>query len=101
MSKSTSTTAATATTAPNKQSSSKKQASSSTVKQATNTNTDVLCCDDGFLAKAMYRYNLWTGLYMLEQDERLFFHIFGWMFVFSLSLYMGVFLHGFVDGLLQ
>jgi hypothetical protein len=69
-------------------------------KAATNTNTDVLCCDDdaGFLTRAMYRYNLWTGLYMLEQDERIFFHLFGWVFLFSLFLYLGVFFHGFIDG---
>jgi hypothetical protein len=67
-------------------------------KKLSNTNTDALCCEDGFFSRALYRYNLWTGLYMLEQHERIFFHIFGWMFLFSLFLYIGVFAHGFIDG---
>jgi hypothetical protein len=46
-------------------------------KKLSNTNTDALCCEEGFFSRALYRYNLWTGLYMLEQHERIFFHIFG------------------------
>lgn len=73
---------------------------SSPKKPLSNTNTDELCCDDdGFWSRAMYRYNVWTGLYMLEQHERIFFHIFGWMFLCSFSLYATVFLHGFIDAL--
>lgn len=68
-------------------------------KKLSNTNTDVLCCEEGFFNRALYRYNLWTGLYMLEQHERIFFHIFGWLFLCSLFLYVGVFLNGFIDGL--
>mmetsp|Transcript_25151 Transcript_25151/g.58482 ORF Transcript_25151/g.58482 Transcript_25151/m.58482 type:complete len:94 (-) Transcript_25151:492-773(-) len=66
----------------------------------TNTNTDTICLDasKGWFGKAMYRYNLWTGLYMLNQRERIFFHVFGWMFLVSLFLYMSVFVRGFMDG---
>jgi hypothetical protein len=68
------------------------------MKKLSNTNTDALCCERGFFNRALYRYNLWTGLYMLEQHERIFFHIFGWLFLTSLFLYVGVFVNGFIDG---
>ena len=67
-------------------------------KKLSNTNTDALCCDEGFFSRALYRYNLWTGLYMLEQHERIFFHIFGWLFLTSLFLYVGVFVNGIIHG---
>lgn len=51
------------------------------------------------ISKFMYRYNIWTGLYMLEWDERLGFHIFGWLFLSSLVIYLTVFGKGFVDGI--
>jgi hypothetical protein len=64
-------------------------------------NTDALCCEGGVWSRALYRYNVWTGLYMLEPHERIFFHIFGWMFLCSLVLYLGVFWNGFMDGLMD
>mmetsp|Transcript_103 Transcript_103/g.139 ORF Transcript_103/g.139 Transcript_103/m.139 type:complete len:82 (+) Transcript_103:161-406(+) len=68
-------------------------------KKLSNTNTDQLCCEGGFFSRALYRFNLWTGLYMLERHERVIFHIFGWLFLCSFCLYMGVLLHGLYDGL--
>jgi len=64
----------------------------------TNTNTDMLCCNDSILSKWMYRFNLWTGLYMLNPYERVVFHVIGW-FSFTVSLlYVYVFWKGFVEG---
>jgi len=72
---------------------------SSSVK-ISNTNTDVLCYNGGFFQKFIYRYNIWTGLYMLDRDERLWFHIFGWIFLSSFFTYVGVFAKGFFDGVM-
>jgi hypothetical protein len=64
----------------------------------TNTNTDQLCKNDSFVTKWMYRFNLWTGLYMLNPYERFIFHVVGW-FSFTVSmLYIYVFWKGFVEG---
>lgn len=49
----------------------------------------------------MYRFNLWTGLYMLNPYERLIFHLVGW-FSLTVSLaYFFVFGSGFLEGLRQ
>lgn len=67
----------------------------------TNTNTDGLCKNDGLWSKWVYRFNLWTGLYMLNPYERLIFHLVGW-FSFTVSLaYFFVFGSGFMDGIHQ
>ena len=67
----------------------------------TNTNTDGLCKNDSFLSTWVYRFNLWTGLYMLNPYERLIFHLLGW-FTFIVSLaYCFVFGSGFLEGLRQ
>mmetsp|Transcript_14769 Transcript_14769/g.41151 ORF Transcript_14769/g.41151 Transcript_14769/m.41151 type:complete len:103 (+) Transcript_14769:298-606(+) len=64
----------------------------------TNTNTDALCHNGSNLSKWMYRFNLWTGLYMLNPYERFVFHLVGW-FSFTVSLlYIYVFWKGFVEG---
>lgn len=73
-----------------------------TRKQLTNTNTDLQCYDeksDGFLKRWLYRFNLWTGLYMLNPYERATFHIVGWISTIAVLLYGGVFCGGFVEGL--
>jgi Small subunit of serine palmitoyltransferase-like len=75
-------------------------AATTTRTKISNTNTDSQCFQGGFIQKALYRYNLWTGLYMLEPDERLWFHIFGWLFLSSFVTYMGVFAKGFIHGIL-
>mmetsp|Transcript_3139 Transcript_3139/g.6777 ORF Transcript_3139/g.6777 Transcript_3139/m.6777 type:complete len:98 (+) Transcript_3139:232-525(+) len=64
----------------------------------TNTNTDRLCHNGSIPSKWMYRFNLWTGLYMLNPYERIVFHLVGW-FSFTVSLlYVYVFWKGFVEG---
>jgi hypothetical protein len=75
-------------------------ATSTTSTKISNTNTDSQCYNGGIVGKALYRYNLWTGLYMLEWDERLGFHVFGWLFLSSLVAYLSVFGKGFWDGIL-
>jgi len=67
----------------------------------TNTNTDKVCLDTSKpgIFRHFYRYNLWTGLYMLNPNEQLGFNIFGWLFAICITLYMYVFLRGFRDGL--
>ena len=66
----------------------------------TNTNTDTLCCgaNEFFWKKWLYRFNLWTGLYMLNPYERTVFHIVGWFSLTVSLLYIYVFWKGFVDG---
>ena len=69
------------------------------------TNTDALCLDTsqkGFLAfvrKCIYRYNLWTGLYMLERHERYAFHAVVGTFLVAVLVYCGVFTAGIVQGM--
>ncbi|VEU44945.1 unnamed protein product [Pseudo-nitzschia multistriata] len=64
----------------------------------TNTNTDKLCQNGSVLSKWIYRFNLWTGLYMLNPYERFVFHLVGW-FSFTVSLlYVYVFWKGFIEG---
>lgn len=71
-----------------------------------NTNTDALCCDttSNVVVKTfntfMYRFNLWTGLYMLEKHERFCFHTAGWCCTCAFLLYIGVFCRGFMEGFL-
>jgi hypothetical protein len=67
----------------------------------TNTNTDLQCCDKNasFLQKNLYRFNLWTGLYMLNPYERTTFHVLGWISMIAFLLYGAVFLNGFMDGI--
>jgi hypothetical protein len=69
----------------------------------TNTNTDLQCCESaaGLLQKSLYRFNLWTGLYMLNPYERTTFHVLGWISMVAFVLYMAVFLNGFMDGVRQ
>mmetsp|Transcript_22738 Transcript_22738/g.47213 ORF Transcript_22738/g.47213 Transcript_22738/m.47213 type:complete len:116 (-) Transcript_22738:5311-5658(-) len=64
------------------------------------TNTDSLCCDptSGPIRKFIYRFNHWTGLYMLEPSERLAFHAVVGIFVTSSCLYTLCFVSGFADG---
>lgn len=72
------------------------------------TNTDSLCVDiesNDFLSRstrwiriANYKYNLWTGLYMLEPHER-----WGLNFLFTILITMGflytaMFWKGLYDG---
>mmetsp|Transcript_411 Transcript_411/g.1044 ORF Transcript_411/g.1044 Transcript_411/m.1044 type:complete len:219 (-) Transcript_411:3095-3751(-) len=66
-----------------------------------NTNTDTLCTDhdSSFFQKWMYRFNLWTGLYMLNPYERLAFHVVGWFSLTVSLLYFYVFWSGFVHGI--
>lgn len=68
----------------------------------TNTNTDDLCATEhSVIGKWIYRFNLWTGLYMLNPYERFIFHVVGW-FAFVVSmLYLYVFWKGFVEGFQQ
>ena len=70
------------------------------------TNTDALCLDTRpgasiiplWIRKAIYRYNLWTGMYMLEPCERQALNAFFGTLAFMGSLYTYVFLKGFLDG---
>lgn len=66
------------------------------------TNTDTLCLDtDGrgvFIQKALYRYNLWTGMYMLEPHERWALNILFSILATMGCLYTFVFWKGFLDG---
>eukprot|EP00565_Helicotheca_tamesis_P001910 CAMPEP_0185727462 /NCGR_PEP_ID=MMETSP1171-20130828/3145_1 /TAXON_ID=374046 /ORGANISM="Helicotheca tamensis, Strain CCMP826" /LENGTH=94 /DNA_ID=CAMNT_0028396039 /DNA_START=141 /DNA_END=425 /DNA_ORIENTATION=- len=76
------------------------------------TNTDAMCCPTPpptgeaskrsdwkhFADKCIYRYNLWTGLYMLEPHERLVFHALMALFVCCVCLYWGVFVRAFWVG---
>ena len=66
------------------------------------TNTDTICLDTSsrfkWLRKALYRYNLWTGMYMLEPHERWALNVlFGTLAVMG-CLYAFVFWRGFIDG---
>lgn len=64
----------------------------------TNTNTDMLCSDGSILGLWMYRFNLWTGLYMLNRKERVVIHLVGWFSLTVSFLYVYVFWKGFVEG---
>jgi hypothetical protein len=69
-----------------------------------NTNTDALCCDttsNGVVRSIrtfVYRFNLWTGLYMLEKHEQWAFLLAGWFCTSAFLLYIGVFSLGFLEG---
>lgn len=67
----------------------------------TNLNTDQLCCDDGIVSKWIYRFNLWTGLYMLNPYERLAVHAVGWFTLLVSLSYFSVFWSGFQEGIRQ
>ena len=61
----------------------------------------MLCSNDSVLGKWIYRFNLWTGLYMLNPYERIVAHLVGW-FSFTVSLlYVYVFWKGFFEGFRQ
>mmetsp|Transcript_28755 Transcript_28755/g.41784 ORF Transcript_28755/g.41784 Transcript_28755/m.41784 type:complete len:97 (-) Transcript_28755:427-717(-) len=78
------------------------------------TNTDAMCCPTPSTApttrstsskggrhvidKCIYRYNLWTGLYMLEPHERYVFNASMAVFVCCVCLYWGVFVRAFWVG---
>ncbi len=74
-------------------------------------NTDALCLDTSdknttiggkiaaFLRKCMYRYNLWTGLYMLERHEQYLFNAIVWTFLCAVLIYCWIFLAGIVQGI--
>mmetsp|Transcript_2227 Transcript_2227/g.3012 ORF Transcript_2227/g.3012 Transcript_2227/m.3012 type:complete len:80 (-) Transcript_2227:54-293(-) len=70
------------------------------------TNTDTVCLDTNpsasyvplCIRKGIYRYNLWTGMYMLEPDERRPLNLFIGTLSFLGSLYAYVFVKGFVNG---
>lgn len=70
------------------------------------TNTDSLCHDTSqsvnpvwrALKLYLYRFNLLTGLYMLEPHERVLFHLVVGIFTTTICLYLGVFGRGFVAG---
>ena len=68
-------------------------------------STDSLCCDVDssnapirWIRKAVYRYNLWTGLYMLEVHERVVFHTIVALFFASACLWSFFFASGFLQG---
>jgi len=70
------------------------------------TNTDDLCFDTtnssripAWIRLAQYRYNLWTGLYMLESHERYAFNLVAGTFVIAATVYFGSFVAGFTNGL--
>jgi hypothetical protein len=72
------------------------------------TNTDSLCVDiesDGLLQrntrwirKAYYKYNLWTGLYMLEPHERWGLNLLFTILTTMGCLYTFMFWKGLLDG---
>mmetsp|Transcript_18029 Transcript_18029/g.52232 ORF Transcript_18029/g.52232 Transcript_18029/m.52232 type:complete len:96 (-) Transcript_18029:689-976(-) len=69
------------------------------------TNTDAMCCDQSAgspplrgIRKFLYRFNLWTGLYMLEFHERLTILAVAGAFSAAAFLYMCVFARGFWEG---
>ena len=72
------------------------------------TNTDTLCLDTNpssfvgkrflWFRKANYRYNLWTGLYMLEPHERWTLNLLFGILATMSCLYACVFWKGFYDG---
>mmetsp|Transcript_17978 Transcript_17978/g.41456 ORF Transcript_17978/g.41456 Transcript_17978/m.41456 type:complete len:116 (-) Transcript_17978:137-484(-) len=66
----------------------------------TNTNTDLLCANGSLLSPStwMYRFNLWTGLYMMNPCERVVFHLVGWSSLTVSLLYVCVFWKGFAEG---
>lgn len=64
----------------------------------TNTNTDMLCSDGSLLGLWMYRFNLWTGLYMMNPYERIVFHLVGWFSLTVSLVYVYVFWKGFAEG---
>eukprot|EP00531_Pseudo-nitzschia_arenysensis_P003216 CAMPEP_0116120162 /NCGR_PEP_ID=MMETSP0329-20121206/3032_1 /TAXON_ID=697910 /ORGANISM="Pseudo-nitzschia arenysensis, Strain B593" /LENGTH=110 /DNA_ID=CAMNT_0003613921 /DNA_START=110 /DNA_END=442 /DNA_ORIENTATION=- len=64
----------------------------------TNTNTDMLCTDGSLLGLCMYRFNLWTGLYMMNPYERIVFHLVGWFSLTVSLVYVYVFWKGFAEG---
>lgn len=67
----------------------------------TNTNSDNLCNYDGPLGVWFYRFNLWTGLYMLNPYEQLVVHVVGWFSLIVSLTYLFVFWSGFMEGLQQ
>lgn len=67
----------------------------------TNTNSDNLCKYDGPLGVWFYRFNLWTGLYMLNPYEQLVVHVVGWFSLIVSLTYLFVFWSGFMEGLQQ
>mmetsp|Transcript_3968 Transcript_3968/g.4875 ORF Transcript_3968/g.4875 Transcript_3968/m.4875 type:complete len:85 (-) Transcript_3968:394-648(-) len=70
------------------------------------TNTDTLCLDTRpeassiplWIRKAVYRYNLWTGMYMLEPHERHALNVLFGTLALMGCLYTYVFWKGFFDG---
>jgi len=62
------------------------------------TNTDTLCHDGSTIRKAFYRYNLWTGMYMLEPHERLALNVLFTVLATMVLLYTFAFWKGFIDG---
>ena len=64
----------------------------------TNTNTDMLCSDGTLLGLWIYRFNLWTGLYMMNPYEKIVIHLVGWFSLTVSFLYVYVFWKGFVEG---
>lgn len=69
----------------------------------TNTNTDSTCLDINkpIVFRWLYSFNLWTGLYMLNGNERKGFHVFGWIFGLCMTAYVYAFITGFKDGFSQ
>jgi len=70
----------------------------------TKTNTDTLCLDmeargiSTGIQKALYRYNLWTGMYMLEPHERCALNMLFSMLATMGCFYAFVFWKGFFYG---
>mmetsp|Transcript_6444 Transcript_6444/g.9431 ORF Transcript_6444/g.9431 Transcript_6444/m.9431 type:complete len:83 (-) Transcript_6444:348-596(-) len=66
------------------------------------TNTDTLCLDSesrgASIKKAIYRYNLWTGMYMLEPHERSAINVIFTVLGVMGCLYTYVFWKGVIDG---
>eukprot|EP00934_Nitzschia_sp_Nitz4_P000828 Nitzschia sp. Nitz4//scaffold84_size84139//45414//45746//NITZ4_005200-RA/size84139-processed-gene-0.99-mRNA-1//-1//CDS//3329559039//828//frame0 len=68
----------------------------------TNTNTDVMCSSsDGIFSKWVYRFNLWTGLYMLNPYERFVLYLLGGFTLLASLTYFVVFWRGFTAGVMQ
>jgi hypothetical protein len=83
------------------ESSTSQRAPARTKRNLTNTNSDNLCKNDGPIGVWLYRFNLWTGLYMLNPYERLAFHIVFWFSMSVSLLYFSVFWSGFMEGMRQ
>ena len=63
-------------------------------------NSDTTCSSTTFPSSYIYRYNLWTGLYMLSPLERVVANVIGFAGWFVLVWYVGSFLSGFAGAIM-